>query len=145
MSPITRSASDLRLAGILGVTLGLALLVLDPLVYRFHRTTLAGDTRDVAGMQRQLDSVRRVHRGTADSATRARLADELRTREAGIARRAYHIPGRAETVRRWWTPSGPGLLLGGAGAVLLALGVTALRSARRAGSAGTDAPRHDGS
>jgi hypothetical protein len=145
MSPLTRSRADLRLAGILGVTLGLALLVLDVSVFRFHRSTLEGDTRDVSGLQRQLDSVRALHRGTSDAAVRGRLEDEIRTREVGVSRRAYHIPGRAETVRRWWTPGGPGVLWAGAGAALLALGVIALRSARRAGSGGTDAPRRDGS
>ena len=133
MTWLTRSPADLRRIGFVAITIGLAAIVLAVVAYRDNVKTLAGDRREVAGLERQLDSARAVLRATADSGAAARLREEIRTREYGLSRRAFHIPLRDEAVRTWWRPTGRGGLAVAFGLILLALGITAVRSGRRGG------------
>lgn len=133
MTWLTRTPADLRRIGLVAITVGLAAIVLAVVAYRGNVKTLAGDRRDVAGLERQLDSARAALRAATDSGAAARLREEIRTREYGLSRRAFHIPPREEAVRTWWRPTGTGGLASVLGIILLALGVIAVRSGRRGG------------
>jgi hypothetical protein len=145
MALVTRAPGDMRRIGVFAITLGVAAIVLMVYAYRDNRTTLAGDIRDVAGLQRQLDSVRTLHGATTDSATTKRLGDEVTMREMGLSRRAFHIPMRQESVRRWWTLSGAGVRWIALGGLFVALGTIVLRSGRPGGSVAKRTPHHGGS
>jgi hypothetical protein len=145
MMLVVRSPGDRRRLGAALITIGIATISFMLLAHQHSRKTLAGDQRDVAGLQRQLDSVRALHRTATDSATAQRLRDEVTMRERGLSRRAFHIPLRQESQRIWWTLPGSGVRWTALGALLIALGLIAVRSGRPGGSAGTRTPRHDGS
>jgi hypothetical protein len=145
MAFVTRARGEMRRIGIVSITLGAAAIAVMLFAYQDNRKTMAGDIRDVTGLQRQLDSVRAQHRAATDSVTAKRLGEEVAMRESGLSRRAFHIPLRQESVRVWWTFSGAGVRWTALGALLIALGSIALRSGRREGSAATRTPRHGGS
>ncbi len=145
MQIATSGPRDMQRIGTVAVTLGVAAIVMMLYAYQDNRKTLAGDLRDVAGLQRQLDSVRALQRTPTDSATAKRLGDEVAVRENGLSRRAFHIPMRQESVRLWWTFSGAGVRWMILSAILLVIGTIALRSARRGGSAATHTPHRGGS
>lgn len=145
MKIATSTPGDRRRIGVFAIILGFAAIALMAYAYRDNRTTLAGDIRDVAGLQRQLDSVRALQRTATDSVTTKRLHDEIAVRENGLSRRAFHIPMRQESVRLWWTFSGAGVRWSALGALFIALGIIALRSGRRGGSAATRTPHRGGS
>ena len=145
MAFITRAPSDIRRLGIVAITMGIAALAISLYAYLDNVRTLAGDQRDVAGLERQLDSVRALARSAGDTAVARRLSEEVSMREYGLSRRAFHVPMRAESVRTWWTLRGAGIRWTALGVLLVALGAISARSGRRGGSAGTSTPRHGGS
>jgi len=134
MTPlVVRAPGEMRRIGLFGIVVGIAAIGLMLLAYRESRKTLAGDQRDVAGLERQLDSVRALARAATDSAARKRLDEEVAMREFRLSTRAFHIPMRAESLRIWWTFAGAGVRWLALGGLCIALGLIAVRSARRGG------------
>jgi hypothetical protein len=133
MRSLGGAPEELRRTGIVAITLGAMAIAISIYAYRWSRDTQAGDIRDVTALVIELDSVRGALRATRDSGEIARLRASVEFREHHLSRRAFHIPMRAESLRTWWRPTGRGTLAVAAGLLLIALGLTALRSARRGG------------
>ncbi len=95
------------------------------------RATQRGDLRDVAALRTQLDSVTATLGSAATPADSARISAVVESRTQLLARREFHLPTRQETLDRWWTITGGGMLATVLGVVLLAAGV--FRPGRRGG------------
>lgn len=101
-------------------------------IYLNDRHILENDRVDIGRMRTIVDSSRaQLARATtaADSTT---FADQIGAREAGIARREFHVPLRQERVTGWWRPAGPGTWSMVIGATLTIAGLATLRQTKRA-------------
>lgn len=87
-------------------------------------TGRAAAERDVAELRRQLDSVRASLVTASTAADSARVRAAITDREYYLGRREYHLAPRSSSRR-------PGLVLGGAGGMLLLAGGIMLWRGRR--------------
>jgi hypothetical protein len=131
MSPVRRSPREWRALGIALMAIGASVAVFAILAYRHSVDTLAGDRREVAALEREIDSVRQAWQRDTIGESTARLRDDLRRREYLLGRRAFHVPVRAESVALWWRPGGTGFNALVIAMLLVAIGAIALHRARR--------------
>jgi hypothetical protein len=131
MSATQRPANEWRAVGIALLAIGAAVVVLTVLAYRDNVDTLAGDRRQVAALELEIDSVRKAWQRDTVAESTARLRDDLRRREFLLGRRAFHVPVRAESVARWWRPGGTGFTALVIATLLIVLGAISLHRARR--------------
>lgn len=131
MSPTQRPANEWRAVGIALLAIGAAVAVFAVLAYRSNVDTLAGDRREVAALELEIDSVRKAWQRDTVAESAARLRDDLRRREYLLGRRAFHVPVRAEAVARWWRPGGSGFMALVIATLLVAIGALSLQRARR--------------
>lgn len=118
--------------GVLLILLGCLAMLSSLAIYRNDRNLLQNDLVDIGRMRTIVDSSRAQLARATTAAESTTLADQIRAREAGIARREFHVPLRQERVTGWWRPAGPGTWSMVIGAALTIAGLVALRRVRRA-------------
>ena len=114
-------------SGVVWIAFGMVLLVFVFVMNENDRRLLDDDRRDVAGLTAQLDSVRSTLALATSAADSGSITSEVQMREARLARRAFHIPMRAERVEQWWSLTGGGSIGLFFALLLLGLGVWSLR------------------
>lgn len=115
----------LIVVGCLAMLSSLAMFVND-------RHILDGDLVDIGRMRTIVDSSRAQLARATTAAESTTHVDQIRSREAGIARREFHVPLRQERVDRWWQPLGPGTVSVVIGTLFTIAGLASLRRGKRA-------------
>ena len=85
---------------------------------RVHETDVTG----IARLREVLDSTRVAAGQAATSGDSTQLAQEIDSRVEGLARREYHVPLRAASLRGWWRLGGVASWCVAAGLCLVAVG-----------------------
>lgn len=96
------------------------------------RHLLENDLIDIGRMRTILDSSRALRSRSTTAAESTAVGRQIESREAGIARREFHVPLRQERVDGWWRPVGLGTLSVVFGALLTIAGLGALRRGKSA-------------
>lgn len=96
------------------------------------RHLLENDLVDIGRMRTILDSSRALQARATTAAESSTVRIQIEGREAGIARREFHVPLRQERVDGWWRAAGPGTLSVVFGAMLAIAGIGALRREKKA-------------
>ena len=118
--------------GVLLILLGGLAMLSSFGIYGNDRNLLQSDLVDIARMRTIADSSHAQLARAATAAESTSLADQIRAREAGIARREFHVPLRQERVTGWWRPAGPGTLSLVFGVLSTIAGIVSLRQRKRA-------------
>ncbi len=112
---------------LIALVLGLIAIAAPIAVYIYTRQVHEQDMQGIHQMRAQLDSSRAVLAAAGTAADSQRLTEQIRAREAGISRRAYHVPIRQARLDGWWRPTVPATLFVAVGAVLVAVALVVWR------------------
>lgn len=119
---------------LIALFLGLAFILGTISLNKYQRRLHNDDVRGIAALREALDSARLVLAAVPTGSDSARLTEQIRAREEGLADREYHVPRRQLELERWWQPTGLGSILVTFGAVLV-IGSLAWLRRRRSGAA----------
>lgn len=109
------------------LALGLIAIVTPITAYVYQSQVHEEDVAGISQLRATLDSTRVTLASATTAADSLHLADEIQARERALARREYHVPGRAAQLERWWRPTGFGTLAVAVGTALVVVGLALLR------------------
>ena len=119
---------------LIALFLGLAFVLSTISFNMYQRRIHHEDVRGIAALREALASARLAPAAARTGSDSARLTEQIRAREGGLAEREYHVPRRQLELERWWQPTGLGSILVTFGTVLVVGSLAWLRR-RKSGAA----------